>query len=366
MKSFVEELHVENSHVIDDANAMDRERRYMKQQLSFSELQRTRQASALRHMKAVMTAFRKDLGLVIEDVKNGVSQRLMINAIVQLYEKLNVTLLSDHDDRTTTNHDDDDDRSANGNRIVHDRLEGEIAASVESASSSRVIAELTRQHNSAENHQRILRKRVDRMSQDRQKLWRELSADNTNILADLNSMKRENQQLKWRIAQLESVKARRDHPKKLKKNVSLSSDGSRTPAIVTVESHPPAATSPSVDDGFSSTTPYVRMKTERQMQIETVITAQAQTKEVYVPLLCGMQLLQPKPAKAKTAKIVVPVPRPQSSKPKIEVKIPDCLDPTKAVPNEYRSTKMTNVRPTVGKIRPKSAAVTKSSSRASP
>ncbi|KAF0693113.1 Aste57867_15881 [Aphanomyces stellatus] len=171
MRAFVEELHAENSAVVEDANAMDDAHGQMKGKIAFFERSMAEQKTQLMEAKAIVAAFRRDLGILIDNEQQG--NRLKIDAIVKLYHKYDL-------------------RNSKGRTVQR-----------EMASDEAIIQELSRQNKCVEDHRRKLRSRLEAMGQERQKLVSVFSTDNTKMLEQMNGMKRENQHLHQRISLLE-------------------------------------------------------------------------------------------------------------------------------------------------------------------
>ncbi|ETW10151.1 hypothetical protein H310_00521 [Aphanomyces invadans] len=174
MRTFVEELHAENSAVVEDANEMDEAHGQMKRKVSFFERSVADLKRQVAEAKAVTTAFCRDLGILIEREQEGT--RVTIDDIVKMYHKYDVRSGSQR------------------NRVVQREM----------ASDEVIIQELTRQNKCGEDQQRKLRTRLDAMTHERQKLVSVFSTDNTKLLQELNAMAKRNHELQLRNGVLEA------------------------------------------------------------------------------------------------------------------------------------------------------------------
>ncbi|RHY35460.1 hypothetical protein DYB32_000082 [Aphanomyces invadans] len=174
MRTFVEELHAENSAVVEDANEMDEAHGQMKRKVSFFERSVADLKRQVAEAKAVTTAFCRDLGILIEREQQGT--RVTIDDIVKMYHKYDVRSGSQR------------------NRVVQREM----------ASDEVIIQELTRQNKCGEDQQRKLRTRLDAMTHERQKLVSVFSTDNTKLLQELNAMAKRNHELQLRNGVLEA------------------------------------------------------------------------------------------------------------------------------------------------------------------
>ncbi|OQR88892.1 hypothetical protein THRCLA_10039 [Thraustotheca clavata] len=164
MQAFAEELHNENSHVITDANAMDELTRQMQRELEFYERTVETQKKSLAEVSAILTAFRRDLGILIENEQNGC--RLKIEAIVKLYHKYEPNSL----------------KARNVQR--------------EMGTDEAIIQELTRQNKCVEDHRRKLRLRMDSAAMEKSKMAALISREHQKLLDEVNRLTRENHELK--------------------------------------------------------------------------------------------------------------------------------------------------------------------------
>ncbi|KDO31377.1 hypothetical protein SPRG_03994 [Saprolegnia parasitica CBS 223.65] len=163
MQSFVDELHHENSNVIRDANALDEKQNLMTRKLRFYEQTLAAHKASVADANAIVLAFRRDLGILIEDEQRG--KRLKIDAIVKLYHKY----------------------EPSARHVTRERGTDEA-----------IIHELTRQNKCVEDHRRKLRSRVATVVSEKHKLATLFSQDNQKLLEDVHRLTRENHELKRR------------------------------------------------------------------------------------------------------------------------------------------------------------------------
>ncbi|OQR91989.1 hypothetical protein ACHHYP_04160 [Achlya hypogyna] len=161
MEAFVEELHHENSDVIRDANALDERQSVLVRKMRYYEQAMAAQKRRLTEANAIVAAFRRDLGILIEDEQSG--KRLRIDAIVKLYHKYEPSA-----------------------RNVQREMGTDEA----------IIQELTRQNMCVEDHRRKLRARVASVAAEKHKLATLFSRDNQKLLEDVHRLTRENHELK--------------------------------------------------------------------------------------------------------------------------------------------------------------------------
>ncbi|RHY55786.1 hypothetical protein DYB34_001791 [Aphanomyces astaci] len=262
MRRFVEELHAENSAVVEDANEMDEAHGQMKRRVAFFERSVTELKRQLVDAKAVTTACCRDLGILIEREQHGT--RVSIDDIVKLYHK--------YDFRT------------NNNRVVRREM----------ASDEAVIQELTKQNKCVEDQQRKLRTRLDAMTHERQKLVSVFSTDNTKLLQELNVMAQRNHELQVRNGVLEA-----DAAKHLRKGRGVEDRGGMQASQSLPDLPVVAATGES--------------EASNQVEPTTTTVVDDQGPRIYIP--CGVSV-GAGPQKAKDLSPLKPLQRPRSSKPK--------------------------------------------------
>ncbi|CAK4079501.1 unnamed protein product [Aphanomyces euteiches] len=275
MRVIVEELHEENSSVVQDANAMDDAQAQMQRKVRFYERTMVDQKKQLADVKAVVAAFHRDLGTLIEDDQHG--HRLKIDAVVKLYYKY--------------------DPSNRKGRVIQREMASEEA----------IIQELSRQNKCVEDHRRKMRQRLESMTQERQKLVSVFSTDNTKLLRELNAMTRRNRDLQQQIVMLQ-LELNKKSGSKRRLDISAST---------------PELKEPEVDEHNNNPEPTITTNVSKEPPIYIPCGLSADVREQLVPKTLSEPLKQvQRPRSSKPRAVATPEavvtkakPRPKSAHP---------------------------------------------------